>query len=117
VGKYHHVSAHLGAVGIGLGWPVTAVRRGQYGGGAPVVGGGEEEVEEHQDDVEKLGVEAIGVEEGRRGVLHGEQKAAAGGDRLHTSGSRCGALGIQWRGRRASRGREESSWGIVMVRG
>jgi hypothetical protein len=87
------------------------------GGGAPVVRGGEEEVEELQDDVEKLGVEAIGVEEGWRGVLHGEQKAAAGADRRHTSGSWCGALGIQWRGRRASRGREESSWGVVVVRG
>jgi hypothetical protein len=76
------------------------------GGGAPVVGGGEEEVEELQDDVEKLGVEAIGVEEGRRGVLHGGQKAASGGDHRHTSRSRCGALEDQLRGRRASRGRE-----------
>jgi hypothetical protein len=49
------------------------------GGGAPVVGGGEEVVGELQGGVEKLGVEAIGVEEGQRGVLHGEQKAAAGG--------------------------------------
>jgi hypothetical protein len=48
------------------------------GGGAPVVGGGEEVVGELQGDVEKLGVEAIGVEEGRREVPHGEQKAAAG---------------------------------------
>jgi hypothetical protein len=79
------------------------------GGGAPVVGGGEEVVGELQGDVEKLGVEAIGVEEGRREVPHGEQKAAAGGDRRHTSGSRCGALGNQLRGRRASWGREESS--------
>jgi hypothetical protein len=67
--------------------------------------------------VEKLGVEAIGVEEGPRGVLHGEQKVAAGGDRWHTSRSRCGALGIQRSCRRASRGREESSWVVVMVRG
>jgi hypothetical protein len=77
--------------------------------GAPVVGGGEEEVEELQGGVEKLGVEAIRVEEGRRGVPHGEQRAAAGGDRRHTSGSRCGTLGNQLRGRRASRGQEESS--------
>jgi hypothetical protein len=54
--------------------------------------------------MEKLGVEAIGVEEGRREVLHGEQKAAAGEDRRHMSGSRCGALGIQLGGRKASRG-------------
>jgi hypothetical protein len=67
--------------------------------------------------VEKLGVEAIGVEEGRREVPHGEQKAAAGGDRRHTSGSRCGALGNQLRGCRASQGREESSRGVIMVRG
>jgi hypothetical protein len=74
---------------------MTAVRPAAEmngGRGAPVVGGGEEVVEELQGDVEKLGVEAIGVEEGRRGVLHGGQKAAAGGDRRHTSGSRCGAL-------------------------
>jgi hypothetical protein len=79
------------------------------GGGTPVVGGGEEVVGELQGDVEKLGVEAIRVEEGRREVPHGEQKAAAGGDRRHTSGSRCGALRNQLRGRRASRGREKSS--------
>jgi hypothetical protein len=76
------------------------------GSGAPVVGGGEEVVEGLQGDVEKLGVEAIEVEEGRSGVPNGEQEAAAGGDRRHTSGSRCGTLGIQLRGRRASRGRE-----------
>jgi hypothetical protein len=74
------------------------------GGGAPVVGGGEEVVGELQGDVDKLGVEAIGVEEGPRQVPHGEQKAAAGGDHRHTSGSRCGALGDQLRVRRASRG-------------
>jgi hypothetical protein len=79
------------------------------GNGALVVGGGEEVVEELQGEMEKLGVEAIGVEEGRREVLHGEQKAAAGEDRRHTSGSRCGALGIQLGGRKASRGREEST--------
>jgi hypothetical protein len=42
------------------------------GGGAPVVGGGEEVVGELQGDAEKLEVEAIGVEEGRREVPHGE---------------------------------------------
>jgi hypothetical protein len=87
------------------------------GNGAPVVGGGEEVVEELQGDVEKLGVEAIGVEEGWSGVPHSEQKAAAGGDRRHTSGSRCGALGDQLEGRRASRGREGADWGVVVVRG
>jgi hypothetical protein len=75
-------------------------------GGASVVRGGGEVVGELQGDVEKLGVEAIGVEEGRREVPHGEQKAMAGGDHRHTSGSWCGALGIQLRGRRASWGRE-----------
>jgi hypothetical protein len=36
------------------------------GSGAPAVGGGKEVVEELQGGVEKLGVESIGVEEGRR---------------------------------------------------
>jgi hypothetical protein len=49
--------------------------------GAPVVGNGGKVVEERQGEVGKLGVEAIEVEEGRREVSHGEQKAAAGGDR------------------------------------
>jgi hypothetical protein len=79
------------------------------GNGAPVVGGGEEEVGELLDSVGKLGVGPIGVMGGRRRVLHGEQKAVAGGDRGHSSGSRCGALGIQLGGRKASRGREEST--------
>jgi hypothetical protein len=79
------------------------------GNGAPVAGGGEEEVEELQGGVEKLRVEAIGVEEEWREVSHGEQKAAAGGDHWHSSGSRCGALGDQLGGRRALRGREEST--------
>jgi hypothetical protein len=74
------------------------------GNGAPVVGGGGEVVEELQGDVEKLGVEAIGVEEGWREVSHSDQKAAAGGDRRQSSGSRCGALGNQLGGRRVSRG-------------
>jgi hypothetical protein len=47
------------------------------GGGGPVVGGGEEEVGKLQGGVGKLGVGPIGVEKGRRGVLHGEQRAAA----------------------------------------
>jgi hypothetical protein len=58
------------------------------GNGAPVVGGGEEEVGELLDSVGKLGVGPIGVVGGRRRVLHGEQKVAAGGDRRHSSGSR-----------------------------
>jgi hypothetical protein len=77
--------------------------------GAPVVGGGGKVVEELQGDVEKLWVQAIGVEEGWREVSHGEQKAAVGGDRWQSSGSQCGALGNQLEGRRASRGREEST--------
>jgi hypothetical protein len=36
------------------------------GSGAPVVGGGKEVVKELQGSVEKLGVESIGVEEGRK---------------------------------------------------
>jgi hypothetical protein len=47
--------------------------------GAPVVGDGEEEVGKLLDSVGKLGVGPIGVVGGRRRVLHGEQKAAAGG--------------------------------------
>jgi hypothetical protein len=58
------------------------------GNGAPVVGGGEEEVGELLDSVAKLSVGPIGVVGGRRRVLHGEQKAAAGGDHRHSSGSR-----------------------------
>jgi hypothetical protein len=75
------------------------------GNGAPVVGIGGKVVEELRGDVGKLGVEAIGVEEGQREVSHGEQKVAAGGDRRQLSRSRCGALGGQLKGRRASRGR------------
>jgi hypothetical protein len=51
------------------------------GGGAPVVGGGKEEVRKLRGGVGKLGVGPVGVEKGRRGVLHGEQGAAAGGAR------------------------------------
>jgi hypothetical protein len=51
------------------------------GGGASVVMGGDKVVGELQGGVEKLEVEAIGVAEGRRGVPHGEQEAAAGGAR------------------------------------
>jgi hypothetical protein len=76
--------------------------------GAPVVGDGEEEVRMLLGSVRKLGVGPIGVEKGRRGVFHGEQKAAAGGDRRHTSGSLCGTQRDQLRGRRASRGRKET---------
>jgi hypothetical protein len=77
--------------------------------GAPVVGGRGEEVGELLDSVEKLGVGPVGVVGGRRRVFHSEQKTAAGGDRRHSSGSRCGALGIQLGGRKASRDREEST--------
>jgi hypothetical protein len=46
-----------------------------------VVDGGEEEVRKLQGGLGKLGVGPIGVEKGRRGVLHDEQEAAAGGAR------------------------------------
>jgi hypothetical protein len=73
---------------------------------APVVGGSEEEVGMLLGSVGKLGVGPIKVEKGRRGVFHGEPKAAAGGDRRHTSESRCGTQRDQLRGCRASRGRK-----------
>jgi hypothetical protein len=56
------------------------------GNGASVVGSGEKVVKELQGEVGKLGVEAIVVEEGRREVSHGEQEAAAGGDRRQLVG-------------------------------
>jgi hypothetical protein len=43
-----------------------------------MVGGGKEVVGELQGGVGKLGVESIRVEEGRRGVFHGEQKCSGG---------------------------------------
>jgi hypothetical protein len=79
------------------------------GSGAPVVGGGEEEVGMLLGSVGKLGVRPIGVKKDQRGVFHGEQKAAAGRDRRHTSGSRCGTQRDQLRGCSASRGRKETS--------
>jgi hypothetical protein len=85
--------------------PVAEVNGGS---GAPVVGGGEEQVGMLLGSVGKLGVGPIRVERGRRGVFHGEQKAAAGGDHRHTSGSQCGAPRDQLRGRRALRGRRET---------
>jgi hypothetical protein len=51
-----------------------------------------------------LGVETIEVEEGRRKVFHGKQKAAAVEITGSSSGSRCSALGDQLLGRGASRG-------------
>jgi hypothetical protein len=60
---------------------------GDGGGGAPAVGGGKEVVGKLQGSVGKLKVESIGVEEGRRGVPHGEQETAAdGGHRQRCSG-------------------------------
>jgi hypothetical protein len=79
------------------------------GKGAPAVVGGKEVVGELLDDVGKLSARSIGAEEGRRGVSHGEQKVAADGDRRYSSGSRCGVLGIQLGGRKASRDWEEST--------
>jgi hypothetical protein len=65
--------------------PATEVNNG---GGALVVGGGGEEVGKLQGGVEKLGVGPIGVEKGRRGVFHGEQRAAADGDHRQLCSSR-----------------------------
>jgi hypothetical protein len=63
-------------VGVGCSGDATGTVRPAVemdgGNGALVVGGGGEVVEKLQGDVEKLGVEAIGVEEGRREVSHGE---------------------------------------------
>jgi hypothetical protein len=61
------------------------------GDGALVVGGGEGEVGKLLGGVEKLGMGPIGVEKGRRGVLHGEQEAVVGGGRRQ----RCS--GRNWR--------------------
>jgi hypothetical protein len=84
--EHHHVGAHLGRSGSGWGgmmeavWPAAEVNGG---GGAPAAGGGKEVVGELQGGVGKLGVESIGVEVGRRGVFHDEQKAVVGGDCWH----------------------------------
>jgi hypothetical protein len=51
------------------------------GGGASAVVSGKEGVGELQGGVGKPVVESIGVEEGREGVLHGDQEAEAGGGR------------------------------------
>jgi hypothetical protein len=59
-------------------WPV---KEENSGGSAPVVVSSEEEVGELPGSVGKLEVASIGGEEGRKGVLHGEQEAVAGGDR------------------------------------
>jgi hypothetical protein len=93
--------------GVDVGFIPAAMAAGVLWSGA--MKGGGEVVEELQGDVEKLSVEAIGVGEGQNELSHGEQKAAAGGDRRQSSGSRCGALGDQMGGRRASRDREEST--------
>jgi hypothetical protein len=78
---------------------------GKNGGkGAPVAGRGGKVVEELQGEVGMLGVEAIEVEEDRRKVSHGEQKAVAVKIAGSLSGRRWGALGDQLKGRGASRG-------------
>jgi hypothetical protein len=87
---------------VGIGFLPVAMAAGVLRAGA--MEGGGEVVEEFQGEMEKLGVEAIGVEEGRREVSHGVQRAAAGEDHRQSSGSRCGALGDQLKGHRASRG-------------
>jgi hypothetical protein len=74
------------------------------GKGVPVAGRGRKVVEKLQGEVGMLGVEAIQVEEDRRKVSHGEQKAAAVKIAGSSSGSWWGALGDQLKGRRASRG-------------
>jgi hypothetical protein len=80
--------------------PVVGMNGGK---GAPVAGGGGEVVEELRGEVGKLGVEAIDVEEGRRKVSHGEQKAAAGGDHRELIGEPV------W----CSRGPIEGSWSFT----
>jgi hypothetical protein len=81
-GKHYQVLAHLWTLGIRVGWPVAAARREQCGwrwcfGGHEWRGRG-------RGASGRCG-EARGrvnwVEEGREGVLHGEQEAAAGGGR------------------------------------
>jgi hypothetical protein len=74
-------------------WPAAKVNGG---GGAPAVGGDKEVVRKLQGGVGKLEVEAIGVEEGRRGVPHGEQETAAdGGRRQRCSGRNWRAFGAR----------------------
>jgi protein-L-isoaspartate O-methyltransferase len=57
--------------GVGVGFLPAAMAAGVLRAG--VMEGGGEVVEELQGEMEKLGVEAIGVEEGWREVSHGEQ--------------------------------------------
>jgi hypothetical protein len=89
--------------GVSVGFLPAAMAAGVLRAGA--MEGGGEVVEELQGEMEMHRMEAIGVEEGRREVSHGEQRAAAGEDHRQSWGSRCGALGDQLKGRRASRGR------------
>jgi hypothetical protein len=56
-------------------------------------------------------VQSIGNKSFGLGATGGSSDDGGGGKRRRASGSRCSALGSQWRGRRAVRGREESSWG------
>jgi hypothetical protein len=56
--------------GMGVGFLPAVMAAGVLWAG--VMEGGGEVVEELQGDVEKLGVEAVGVREGRREMSHGE---------------------------------------------
>jgi hypothetical protein len=79
------------------------------GGGAPAVVSGGEGVGELPCAVGKLAVGSIGAEEGRGGVLHDEQGAAAAMAYGGTTGARAGAqLGSRRSG--AGAGRGEAAW-------
>jgi hypothetical protein len=79
------------------------------GNGTPVVGGGEEEVEELLDSVGKLGVGPIGVVGAGEGCSTANRKRRQVELAGTRRGGRCGALGIQLGGCKASRDREEST--------
>jgi hypothetical protein len=86
------------------------------GNDAPVVEGGEEEVKELLDSVGKLGVGPIGVLGGPEKGAPRRTESDGGWSSSALVGGQCGALGIQLRGRKAPRGREESTLGVVVVR-
>jgi hypothetical protein len=85
--KLHQVCPHLQMPGIEVGVACSGgtTRAGGLaaeengGGGDPASSGQGEGVGKLQGGVGKLDMGSIGVEEGRRWVLHGEQGAAAGG--------------------------------------
>jgi hypothetical protein len=61
-------------------------------------------------------VQSIGNISFGLGATGGSSDDGGGGKRRRASESRCVALGSQWRGRRASRGREGADRGVVVVR-